>query len=169
MRSEVGDAVFETGDVQEDGSLIVTVQYLLWAAHALATPGPTDLVNLPKSSRYVYIVLDDSLRGLESALRAEGFIVRLPPEGLKGDDALKECAQSAILTQNSQDFIHDAARCDYDVIAVEDIKFIDVKPDRANETVRKISGAIRRSQIDKRRGNFMLKVRDDGSFELEAL
>jgi hypothetical protein len=58
----------------------------------------------------------------------------------------------AILTRNSSDFVDDAARYDYDVIGIEDIKFIDDKPDRTNETVRKISGAVRRSQIGRLRG-----------------
>ena len=75
----------------------------------------------------------------------------------------------AILTRNSRDFIDDAVRFDYDVIGLEDIKFLDDKQDRSNETVRKISLAVRRSQISTRKGNFWLKVRDNGSFHLEQL
>ena len=51
----------------------------------------------------------------------------------------------------------------------EDIKFVDDKVDRTNETVRKISSAVRRSQIGIRKGNFCLKIRDNGSFHLEQL
>ena len=60
-------------------------------------------------------------------------------------------------------------RFDYDVIGIEDIKFIDDRGERTNETVRKISAAVRRSRIGTRKGNFWLKVRDDGSFHLEQL
>jgi hypothetical protein len=55
------------------------------------------------------------------------------------------------------------------VIAVEDVKFIDSKPDRTNQTVVKIAGAVRRSQLASRKGNFILRVRDDGSFHLRQL
>lgn len=74
-----------------------------------------------------------------------------------------------ILTKNSRDFIDDAVRYDYDVIGIEDIGFVDDKADRTNEAVRKISGAVRRSQLANRKGNFSLKVRDDGSFHLQQL
>ena len=118
---------------------------------------------------YFTILLDENLRGLASSLEDDGFKVILPQPGLK-DDALKHQARGwAILTKNSQDFIDDAVRHDYDVIAVEDIKFIDVKTTRTNETVKKISSAVRRSQIGTRRGNFLLKILDDGSYHLTQL
>jgi hypothetical protein len=75
----------------------------------------------------------------------------------------------ALLTENSQDFVRDAVRYDYDVIGIEDIRFVDDKPDRTNETVRKISSAVRRSQIGTRKGNFWLKIRDNGAFHLEQV
>jgi len=73
------------------------------------------------------------------------------------------------MTKNSQDFIDEAVRFDYDVIGIEDVKFVDDKADRTNETVSKVSSAVRRSRIGTRKGNFWLKVRDDGSFHLEQL
>jgi len=61
-------------------------------------------------------------------------------------------------------------RHDYDVIGLEDVRFVvDDKPDRTNETVRKISSAVRRSRIGTRKGNFWLKIRDNGSYSLEQL
>jgi hypothetical protein len=60
-------------------------------------------------------------------------------------------------------------RYDYDIIGIEDIKFVDDKGERTNETVRKISDAVRRSRIGTRKGNFWLKIRDNGSFHLEQL
>ncbi|MBV9745866.1 MAG: hypothetical protein JO099_19050 [Acidobacteriia bacterium] len=113
---------------------------------------------------YFTILLDENLRGLESALEDDGFKVVMPPPGLK-DDPLKRMARGwAILTKNSKDFVDDAARFDYDVIDVEAIRFIDSKPDRTNDTVRKISQAVRRSGIGSTRGNFWLQVRDDAAF-----
>ena len=93
----------------------------------------------------------------------------MPPQGLK-DELLKRQAKGwAILTRNSQDSIDDAVRYDYDVIGIEDIRFIDDKPDRTNDTVRKISSAVRRSEVGRLRGNFWLKIRDNGSFHLQQL
>jgi hypothetical protein len=71
--------------------------------------------------------------------------------------------------KNSEDFVDDAVRYDYDVIGIEDIKFIDSRPDRTNETVRKVTAAVRRSKLATLKGNFWLKVRDNGSFHLEQL
>ena len=127
-----------------------------------------DVVELSKQG-YFTIMLDENLRALETALEDDGFKVIVPHQGLK-DEALKRQARGwAILTKNSKDFTGDAARCDYDVIGIEDIKFVDDKVDRTNETVRKISSAVRRSQIGIRKGNFCLKIRDNGSFHLEQL
>ena len=127
-----------------------------------------DLVELSKQG-YFTIMLDENLRVLEPALEDDGFKVIVPHPGLT-DDALRAKARGwAILTKNSKDFVDDAVRYDYDVIAVEDIKFVDHKSDRTNETVRKISTAVRRSQLGTRKGNFCLKIRDNGSFHLEQL
>ena len=127
-----------------------------------------DLIEVSKQG-YFTILLDENLRGLELALEDDGFKVILPLQGLT-DEALKRKARGwAILTKNSQYFIDDAVRYDYDVIGIEDIRFIDDQPDRTNETVRKISHAVRRSQIATRKGNFWLKVQDNGSFHLQQL
>ena len=131
---------------------------------------PGDLIEMSKQG-YFTILLDENLRGLEPALEDDGFKVVLPPQGLQ-DDPLKIKAKArgwAILTKNSQDFIDDAIRYDYDIIGIEDVKFIDSKPDRTNETVRKISDAVRRSKLATSKGNFWLKIRDNGSFHLEQL
>jgi hypothetical protein len=99
----------------------------------------------------------------------DGFKVVVPEAGLP-DESLKRKARGwAILTRNSQDFVADAVRFDYDVIGLEDVRFTDDKTDRTNSTVRKISSAVRRSRLGTRRGNFWLKLRDNGSFHLEQL
>ena len=127
-----------------------------------------DLVELCKQG-YFTIMLDENLRVLESALEDDGFKVVVPHPGLK-DETLKRQARGwAILTKNSRDFIDEAVRYDYDVIGIEDIKFVGGKTDRTNETVRKISSAVRRSQLGTRKGDFWLKIRDSGSFHLEQL
>ena len=133
-----------------------------------AYSGFADIEEMSKQG-YFTILLDENLRGLASSLEDDGFKVILPQQGLK-DDALKHQARGwAILTKNSQDFVDDAVRHDYDVIAIEDIKFIDDKSTRTNETVQKISNAVRRSQIGTRRGNFLLKISDNGSYHLQQL
>lgn len=138
------------------------------AFQEFATSEPQDRIELSKQG-YFTILLDENLRGLEQGLEDDGFKVIVPSQGLK-DEALKRKARGwAILTRNSLDFVDEAVRYDYDVIGIEDIKFVDDKPDRTNETVRKISAAVRRSQLGTRKGNFWLKVRDNGSFHLEQL
>src|SRR5262249_44022874 len=128
----------------------------------------SDLIEMSKQG-YFTIMLDENLRVLEPALDDDGFKVVLTPQGLE-DDVIKRQAKGwAILTRNSKDFVDNAVRYDYDVIGVEDVKFIDDKKDRTNLTVQKISNAVRRSQIGRMRGNFLLKIRDDGSFHLQQL
>jgi hypothetical protein len=138
------------------------------AFEQIAGSEPRDLVELSKQG-YFTILLDENLRGLEAGLEDDGFKVVVPQPGIR-DDVLKRKARGwAILTRNSRDLIGEAVRFDYDVIGVEDIRFVDDKQDRTNETVRKISAAVRRSQVGTRKGNFWLKIRDDGSFHLEQL
>src|SRR5260370_21735057 len=92
-----------------------------------------DLVELLKQG-YFTIMLDENLRILEAALEDDGFKVVVPYQGLK-DEALKRRARGwAILTKNSQDFIDEAVRYDYDVIGIEDINFVDDETDRTNAT-----------------------------------
>jgi hypothetical protein len=129
---------------------------------------PTDLIEMSKQG-YFTLMLDENLRVLEAALDDDGFKVVVPPQGLSDSEFKRMAKGWAILTRNARDFMDDAVRYDYDVIAIEDIKFIDDKPDRTNDTVRKVSGAVRRSQIGRLRGNFLLKVRDNGTFHLQQL
>ena len=99
---------------------------------------------------------------MEAGLEDAGFKV-IPTQMLE-DDGLKQQARGwAILTKNSQAFVDDAVRYDYDVIGIEEVK------DDGPEAVRRISGAIRRSHLPSHKGNFWLNVRDDGSFELRQL
>ncbi len=133
-----------------------------------AHPEPQDQIELSKQG-YFTILLDENLRGLEAGLEDDGFKVIVPQQGLQDEDLKRKARGWAILTRNSKDFVQDAVRHDYDVIGVEDVKFLDDKPDRTNETVRKVSAAVRRSQLGTRRGNFWLKIRDNGSFHLEQL
>ena len=130
--------------------------------------GPQDSIELSKQG-YFTILLDENLRGLEAGLEDDGFKVIVPPQGLMDEELKRKARGWAVLTRNSQDFVNDAVRYDYDVIGIEDVKFVDGRADRTNDTVRKISGAVRRSQLGTRKGNFWLKVRDNGSFQLEQL
>jgi hypothetical protein len=127
-----------------------------------------DLAEFAKQA-YFTILLDENLSVLEAGLEDDGYKVVMPPQGLR-DEALKRKARGwAILTKNSEDFVDDAVRHDYDVIGLEDVKFVDARQDRTNETVRKISTAVRRSQMGTRKGNFWLKIRDNGSYHMEQL
>lgn len=128
-----------------------------------------DVIELAKGSHYTLLV-DENIAVLKAGLQDEGYKVVIPPRGAS-DQEIKELASGGwtILTRNSQDFLDDAAHFDYDVIGIEDIRFLDEKPDRTNQTVAKIAGALRRSELATRKGNFFLKVMDDGSFHLRQL
>ena len=60
-------------------------------------------------------------------------------------------------------------RFDYDVIGIEDIRFLDDAKDHKNKTAKKISDAIRGSQFYNVRGNFLLKVHDNGKYTVTTL
>src|SRR5690242_14739594 len=105
-----------------------------------------DLIELSKQGGYFTILLDENLRGLEAGLEDDGFKVIVPPQVLK-DEALKRKARGwALLTKNSQDFVRDAVRYDYDVIGIEDIRFVDDNRTGPMRRSARISSAVRRSQ-----------------------
>src|SRR5580704_5738189 len=81
MQEQAGAAVLEMGDVQEDGSMVVDVSYLLEAAFALATPGPSDLIEFAKHG-YITIGLDTHLHGLEAGLEDDGFKILMRDQQL---------------------------------------------------------------------------------------
>ena len=75
---------------------------------------PEDLIEISKQC-YFTILVDGDLLDLESGLEDDGFKVVMPPQSLKDDELKRKARGWAILTKNSQDFIHDAVRYDYDV------------------------------------------------------
>jgi len=127
-----------------------------------------DVMELAKRSHYT-IVLDENLKVLEAGLEDEGYKVIVFPPGMKDPDIKKLSRGDTILTASSKDFVGDALHFDYDVIAVENVKFIDTKQDRTNQTVVKIAKALTRSELASLKGNFVLTIHDDGSFHLRQL
>lgn len=117
----------------------------------------------------ITIFLDENILQLRSALKDFGYKVVVLKKGTP-DEEIWELAQGwCILTQNSKDFISNAPEYDYDVIAIENIKFIDNEPTRKNLTVQKISKAIKQSHITSLKGNFLLTVLDTGEWNLRIL
>jgi hypothetical protein len=125
-----------------------------------------DVIELGKWYHIFRIVLDEDLLALRTPLEDQGFRVWRP---CRREEIKDEARGFAILTRNSEAFIYDAVLLDYDVISVEDLKLIEEGAERIKEQVGKISAAVRRSRLRSRRGNVLLKVRDDGSFHLEGL
>jgi hypothetical protein len=128
-----------------------------------------DVIELAKGSHYT-LVVDENIAVLKAGLIDEGYKVVVAPQGASDND-IKDLARGGwtIVTRNSEDFIDDANHYDYDIIAIESIRFTDDRQDRTNQTVVKIAGALRRSQLATRKGNFLLRVLDDGSFHLRQL
>ena len=115
------------------------------------------------------ILIDENIETLKNSLIEMGYRVLVLRKGLQ-DPEIQQLAQgSAILTKNSKHFIEDAPIYDYDVIGIEDIKFLDNDETENNLTAKKISKAIRSSQFYNIRGNFLLKVHDNGKYILTPL
>jgi hypothetical protein len=115
------------------------------------------------------ILLDENLEPLKDGLRDSGFKVISVKKGMP-DEEIKELAEgTVILTKNSKDFVNDAVRFDYDIVAIENIKFIDTDKTRKNQTVEKVSNAIRESDFASKRGNFLLTIEDTGHYRIKSL
>jgi hypothetical protein len=117
----------------------------------------------------VTLLIDENIETLEKPLTELGYRVFSLDKGLKDPHIQKLAEGSAILTKNSKDFIYDAVRFDYDVIGIELIKYLDTTQDANNITARKISKAITDSGFYNFRGNFHLKIYDDGTYDIVQL
>jgi beta-N-acetylglucosaminidase len=114
----------------------------------------------------IKIFLDENLHMLEQSLMDYGFKVVTLSTGVSDDFIRKAMGDHAILTRNSKDFIPYAYKYEFDVIAIDDIKFIDTKADRTNETVQKIANAIRESKLMSKKGIFILSIQNNGTWRL---
>lgn len=115
------------------------------------------------------LVVDETSLGLKRSLEDSGFRVIVFKQGLKDFELIPFLTGKAIVTQNSKDFTIDAIIHDFDIIGIEHIKYIDSKEDRTNETAKKIANAVRLSKFYNSRGNWFLRVLDDGKYTLEEL
>jgi hypothetical protein len=135
----------------------------------MSKPEFDDVLELAKGVQYA-LVLDESLRALEVGLEEEGYKVITALPG-SDDQALKRLAKGGwcIVTDHSEAFIADALHYDYDIIGLDDLALIDAMAHGINETVVKIVGALQRSGVALRKGNFVLTIREDGAFHLRQL
>lgn len=117
----------------------------------------------------ITLVIDENLLVLKSAMESYGFKVLSFRQGLQDPEIIPNLTGRAILTANSKDFLIDAVVHDFDVIAVENIKFIDDDKTRKNGTASKIASAIRESGLMTIRGNYLLTVLDDGKWKIKEL
>jgi hypothetical protein len=111
-----------------------------------------DVIELAKGPGLT-LVVDQRADLLKAGLEAEGYKV------VTSDEDVRELARGGwtIVTRNPEDFVGDAIRFDYDIIAIE------------TDDIAKIAAAIRRSSLATRKGNFLLRVLGDGSFHLRQL
>jgi len=115
------------------------------------------------------LVLDENVYQLEAAFKDCGYKTIVFPKGTD-DEKIKELSEGWILvTKNSKDFIKDAVRYDYDIIALEHLKFIDDQPSRKNKTIELIADAIYESGLSWRKGNFLLTIGEKESKLLELV
>lgn len=129
---------------------------------------PGNIVEAAMRSKLT-IHVDENSYKLIDALRDSGFKVLKVQAGMDDIELSRSFEGDVVLTQNSKDFLSSAVIYDFDVISIERIKFIDDKPDRTNQTAKKISTAIRESEFYLKRGNFLLTIFDDGKWHLKEL
>jgi translation initiation factor 2B subunit (eIF-2B alpha/beta/delta family) len=115
------------------------------------------------------IILDENVHQLYDALKLCNYRVIKLTKGISDSDMADIADGCAILTKNVDDFIDNAYRCDYDIISVKSVKFIDDDKTLNNDTVKKIKKAIRDSGFCSMKGTFLLDIRDDGSHQLTQI
>jgi len=117
----------------------------------------------------ITLLLDENRLELKEALRDAGFKVIVLKQGMS-DEEIGELAEGhAIVTANTKDFVDNAKAFDYDIISIDDLKFHDTEKTRNNKTVQKIVAAVRETKFYSLRGNFLLKIHNDGSYKLEQI
>ena len=114
----------------------------------------------------IVLVLDEHLSCLKLALESFGFRVVSHSKGIQDPELVPFLTGRVLVTNH--DFKINALIHDFDIIDTSSIKFIDKKPDRTNETAKKIADAIRESKVHLRRDNWILTVKNDGSYSVES-
>lgn len=115
------------------------------------------------------IALDENLLQLKEGLKANGFKVMVFNPETKDVDLFHLMQGMSVLTKNEKDFTLDAVIHDFDVISLKNLKYIDNDNSVKNKTVLIISKAIRDSKFYNQRGNWLLSIKNDSSYELEPL
>lgn len=115
------------------------------------------------------IALDENLLQLKEGLKANGFKVMVFNPETKDVDLFHLMQGMSVLTKNEKDFTTDAVIHDFDVISLKNLKYIDNDNSVKNKTVLIISKAIRDSKFYNQRGNWLLSIKNDSSYELEPL
>lgn len=113
------------------------------------------------------LVIDENMLAVKAALKNLGFRVVSFPQGTKDEEMFSLLSNTVIVTKNSKDFKVDAVIYDFDIVACEQIKFIDDDSTRKNQTAQKISNAIRESNISSVHYNAILTIKDDGNWDIK--
>jgi hypothetical protein len=117
-----------------------------------------------------FVVLDENLFELKESLEKYNLHVVLPKPGMSDPDIAKAYLGGRILiTKNSKDFIEFAPVYDFGIIALENVKYIDTAKDISNQTSKLISKILVRGKLWSRLGAFLVKVKANGSFDIEKL
>ena len=117
------------------------------------------------------LVVDENVAFLAQPLKDHfNFRVVVPTAGM-ADDQIKNdlLGHRILLTKNTKDFIDDAPRFDYGIIALHDLKFIDPQPGAGNVTCKLISAAVRKYKLVSRVTRFVLTLRASGKHKLETV
>ena len=118
-----------------------------------------------------FLVVDENVAFLESALEQANFHVDTPDKGLSDAKIKKRMLGKRVLvTKNTKDFLGDAPVYDYGIIGLEALPFIDPAASYAqNTTAQLISEAYREFELHSERSGFVLMLRPDGAHVFKRL
>jgi hypothetical protein len=117
------------------------------------------------------VVLDKSVRGLESALRDANILV-VKPEARQPQEEIKKylLPHRILVTTAPARFLLDAAVYEYGVLSLGKLKAIDTAPSYGqNKTVQLLSRAMSRYKLWVKGAKFLLELRDNGKHQLQEL
>jgi hypothetical protein len=117
-----------------------------------------------------YVVLDENLYELESALEKCNLHVITPEPGMADRNIAKKLLGGRILiTKNSKDFVKLAPIYDFGIIALENLKYIDPSKNDTNQTANLISGILSEANLWSRRGAFLVTIKNDMTYTVRDL
>jgi hypothetical protein len=115
------------------------------------------------------IFVDENLYQLVEPLKLLGYKALQVPKQMPDEMIMQFLEGTCLLTSNTKDFESSAVIYDFDLIDMSSVKYIDSNNDRSNTTANLISNAIRESGLSHKKGNWLLKISNEGKHVMKEL